>query len=197
MDRELKIVSSIFLTFLIFGIMSLFQQGGFVTPFFLKHLVLLIVSVIFYALNTKVAYSWVLLLFVPVQLVFCLIDPFTVGFLIQKFELSWLQTIHDAIWLKWIFILAYFGFLLAMIFAKYLQTKNKIPFIVEIGLFIPSLILLGFPILYVLNDILTIALILVFYFSAQRIEDEKSKFLGIIGSQYLLLALLQLIEYLH
>ncbi|MBK9592615.1 MAG: hypothetical protein IPO32_14335 [Crocinitomicaceae bacterium] len=61
MERELKIVVLVFLTYLIFGLTSFFQTGSLITPIFLTKVILVILALIFLLMNLKEQNHWILL----------------------------------------------------------------------------------------------------------------------------------------
>lgn len=197
MDREFKIVASIFMLFLIFGLSSIYYNGAFVTPIFLNQLVLLGVAVAFFIMNRSVHKGWILLVYIPIQILSCLVDGFTVGFLAERFGAEFLIDVHKSQALGVVFLVGYFGYMLFLTFFLYKNHQLKWGALVSFALLILTITAFFFPDFYMVRDILFLVFLFFFYVSYHRFSKEKSKVLGIMSNQLLLLFFLEGLEYFH
>jgi hypothetical protein len=195
MDRELKIVVSIFLIFLIYGLTALFSGGSFATPVFINQLVLLLISVVFYVMNMKEKGAVILLFFSVLQLFMTIIDDFTVGYLSQKLELNFLYELSSSLGFNLIVMLVYFGFYYFLAGYAFKTHQSKSLLVLKIMLLSSAIGLFFIPHLSLFRDLSFFAFILLFVISVNRFSREENKVLSVVSYQMLLLFLLEGMEY--
>lgn len=197
MDREFKIVISIFSFFLIFGLGSLFKSGAFETPIFFNQIIFLVISLIFWLMNRKVDHAWILPVFVLVQLIACLIDPFIMGYLYERKQIELAREIFDSNLISWLFLISYFGFMLFLSIFSF--KKHQLTYILLI-----NLILLAATIIFLLQPELKIdstftffGFLVLFYLTVNRLMPSNHKVLSVLSNQFLLILMLTGLEYFH
>ena len=89
MERELKIVFSVFLVFFIYALTSYFNSGTFLVPFPFGKMTLVIVALILAVINLNAGKEYLLWLYFLASLVFALTDEFTLLFLDQCFNTTY------------------------------------------------------------------------------------------------------------
>ena len=197
MDREFKIVSSIFMLFLIFGLSSIYYNGSFVTPIFLNQLVLLGVAVAFFIMNRQAKSSWILGVYILIQCLSCLVDGFTMGFLAEKFNNELLVTIYESETVSYLFIVFYFSFMLFLVIYSYLKHKLKLLLAIMIGLIIATLVFFFLPDLTTIRDIIFLTFLLFYYVSINRVMPNEDSVISVMANQLLLIFFLEGLEYFH
>ena len=124
MERELKIVLSCFLVYLMYGIASLVDTQVLVTPVFLTSSIFFILAVVFAITNRKNPHSYVLILYAIAFLLFALVDDFVIGFMTRLFG----APVYDFLtqhFFGFFAFLVFFGFLLFSVWFFYNQTRKK------------------------------------------------------------------------
>lgn len=198
MDRELKIVVSTALIFFIYGISSYFQNGNFLTLFFLEKIAVVIVSVLFLVLNFKKQLLPGLALLIVASICLTLSDESSVQFLSQKlgskfiYELSFNET----------FIIVSIGiFLLQCITGIFLFYKSRQKhwktFIISFSfLLMLALFFTENPFDQSIASVLFFGSVFILARKSHIAEDEtgKYKLLELYSYQFLLLTLLNLMD---
>lgn len=193
MSRELKIVISIFLVFLIYGISSFFSLGAFVTPFFLDKFILLGVAVLFAILNYRLKNSYLLFLYIPAMLAFAMRDEFTIGYLSEKYRSDFLiKNFNEPFYL--ISTIGYFfGFYFVSVFHFYKVTNKRYLSAFLLFLILASVVFTGTEIHYAPD--ITMGLFLLSFFLIVQWIKKDLPVLETLTSQFLLLFLLTSFEY--
>ncbi len=195
MYRELKIVISVFLLFIIYGLSSFFSLGAFVTPYFFGKLILVIVSILFLLLNLRVKQSYFLLFASITMVCLALIDDFTVQFISERFRLAFLLPFVDSLGFAYLSFAIFVGFYSASIvlFHKTLQ-KKWLTFSL-IGLFMATILLFVVKVAH-LQEIIFGIYLLIFFVAVNRFNLLEKNILSIISSLFLLQFLLEIFKYL-
>lgn len=122
MERELKIVLSAFLVFLIFGLSTLLNSGSFVTPYFLDKIILLVISLLFIALNSKKEGSWRIYL-LPIPIIGMMLgDAFYLYTLADYFENESISALYGSGLTMIVSLLMTFGYFIFVIIDLFLRT---------------------------------------------------------------------------
>lgn len=194
MYRELKIVITIVLVYVIFGLNSLFVNGGFVTPFLYSKIILVATSVIFYFLNYrikgKVFLVWNILAFISLALV----DEFTIGYLDQLFQTNFFNEFTGNEVFIFTAFLIFQGLLFAQLYPFYNDYKNKLWTPVFLFLLILQFVFSigGFS----FYAFITLSAFMLLYFVVnKRINREKKNVLDILSIQFLGLFLLETFKF--
>lgn len=194
MEKELKIVFSVFLVFFIYALTTFFNSGCFLAPFFFAKLTLVIVSLIFAFINFTSPKQFLLWFYVIATALFAITDENTIGFL--NFVLN--TTIFDELSHSTLFLVIsfifYFSFHLTAILLYYFSFKQKILSISLSGLLICSILLFFYNESFLATISISLFFLL-FFVVAQRDSELKNKTLRVISYQYLLLVLLGSFEY--
>lgn len=196
MDRELKIVISTFLVFFIYGLTSFFSSGSFATPVFLNQLILLGIAVLFYVLNTSKKESYFLLIYVIVQAYSCLIDGFTVEFLSQKMNNNFLADLNEQYWFNYSFMVVFFTFWIVLIWKGVKVHELKAIGALQVALLVSVLVVFFISDFSWLRDVLFMSLVVTWIFSINKLAKSKHEAFTILSYQFLLLILLEGMEYL-
>lgn len=193
MERELKIVLTVFLTYLIFGLTSYFQTGSLITPIFLTKITLVILSVIFIFINFKNQDLWILTGASIALLSYAFTDDFVISYLNQKIPGFGSCFTTNNFW-NWISFSVFFCFLFLSVFFLYSKTKNRIVFIFLISALIICL-LLFFTNSGWIQEIMIKVFFLTYFIFCQQDSDLKNKTLRVLSYLYLGLILLESFEY--
>jgi hypothetical protein len=195
MYRELKIVVSVFLLFIIYGLSSFFSLGAFVTPYFFSKLILVIVSLLFFLLNFRVKKSYFLFFAFINMVCFALIDDFTVQFLSERFQLAFLLPFVNSLGFAYFSFGVFVGFYsLAMVFFH--QAIQKKWLIISLILLFMATILLFIVKVPYLQEIIFGTYLLVFFIAVNRFNLLEKNVLTILSSLFLLQFLLEIFKYL-
>jgi hypothetical protein len=194
MERELKIILTIFLTYLIFGITTWFQTGSLITPIFLNKIILVCLSILFVGMNLKIPHLWILILYTFALLAYALTDDFIIGLLdrLLKSESALIFVQSDLIAV--ISFIIFFLFLFCSVYFFYRQTGSKIPSLLLL-LILVSCLSLFFTSFQILQEILIKLFFLIYFFIGQRDYTLNNKFLRLLSYQFLGLVLLESFEY--
>ena len=195
MDKELKIVVSIFLIFLIFGLVSLSTSGTFATPVFLKHFLYLPLAILFYGINFKQKQSWLLLVYIPITLLSLLIDDFSVGLITEKYHTNWLFELTSTQAFSLIFIIGYFGFFFLISYLFFLSYKKAEMLIASIILLIAVISCLFISEYVIASGPLFLLFLGIQIFSLNRFSTKESTAQKVLSYQFLLIILMQSMEY--
>ena len=193
MEKELKIVLSVFLFYFIFGLTQIFKTQAFITPVFLTSFMLLFCSLLFWLMNLKEQRAWLLIIMVGIQLSWAFSDVFFTAFISH-----YLPSATDLINSKLIGIISLSVFYLLTASTVYLlfmlKDKNKIPFSVLTILLILSVFLVftDQPVIFKFSVIL---FSITYFFFGQTGSAVETKTLRVVSYQFLLLGLLQCFEY--
>lgn len=195
MTREFRIVFIIALIFFIFGLTSFFQLGGFVTPFFLGRIILVLVSLTFLIMNIRIEKSIYLLFAFLAMLSFAITDDFTINYLSEKFQTEILVEISYAEPIVYASFFLFFGFYFTAAFL--LQSVQKVKWVALLlsGLVLLSIVLLYFR-YYELQNICFSAFLLLFVILVNRLDLPDKSVVKIISALFLLQFLLQVFKYL-
>lgn len=195
MDKELKIVVSIFLLFFIYGLGSVYYSGSFVTFYFLNQLVLLVVAILFIIMNWKTPAKFLLLLYAFAQLLLCLIDGFTIGFLASKYQMEFLIPIHESNVLSIVFLIYYFGFFLFLSIYSLRVHQLRVIVLSQAALIASTIIFFYVPDLTWIRDLSFALFVLLFVLGNHRFMKQNSHVLQVVSYQLILLVLLEGFEY--
>lgn len=195
MDKELKIVVSVFLVFAIYGLTSFFQSGIFATPVFLNQLVLLVVAITFYLLNSKQTQGLILLAYVGVQVYTCLIDGFTVSYLAQKFESNSIIELSDNIIFNIGFILVFAVFWIFAIYKTWTINKSIVFTLLQLSSLILGLCFFFFFDLHLIGNLLFMFFTILWIWSHNKNQEKEHHVLNVLSYQLLLMVLLEGMEY--
>jgi hypothetical protein len=194
MERELKIVLSVFLAFFIYALTTWFNSGEFLAPFPFAKICLVIVALLFVVLNMRTPKYAILWLYLVCTLLFALTDEFTVQYLDYKTGLTFFNELASNYAFLVTSFLVFIGFLyFSVIF--YVQTHKKPVQTSLLFLLLTGFILSFFIDLTVLRHILIHLFFILFFVFSQGDSDLKNKTLRVIAYQYLLIPLLQSFEY--
>lgn len=195
MYRELKIVVSVFLLFIIYGLSSFFSLGAFVTPYFFSKLILVIVSLLFFLLNFRVKKSYFLFFAFINMVCLALIDDFTVQFLSERFQLAFLLPFVNSLGFAYFSFGVFVGFYsLALVFFDQAIQKKWLT-ISLILLFMATILLFIVKVPY-LQEIIFGTYLLVFFIAVNRFNLLEKNVLTILSSLFLLQFLLEIFKYL-
>lgn len=197
MDKEFKIVISVFSFFLIYGLTSLFNSGSFETPVFFNQLIFFLVAVIFWLMNKSETGSWILAVFIPVQFLYCLIDPFIMGYLYEVQNVELAKSIYNSTALNFLFLVSYFGFMVLVSFWTYKKHRRAYVLVAKLLLIFATIFLLYYPGLEFDPSYPFFAFLLLFVFTVNRLTLSATRGLSILSHQFLLIFLLEALEYLH
>jgi len=194
MERELKIVFSVFLVFFIFALSSLFNTGTFLAPFFLSKLILVLVALVIAIINLGASKEYLLWFYFLAALAFALTDDFTISFLDQYFDTTYFDDLSGSRLFLILSLIFYFGFHFSSVLLYYLSRKQKL---ISFGLliFLILSIFLIFTDRPIFGTIGFSIFFLAFFIVAQRDSELKNKTLRVISYQYLLIVLLGAFEY--
>lgn len=195
MYRELKIVVSVFLLFIIYGLSSFFSLGAFVTPFFFGKLILVIVSFLFLILNLRVKQSYFLFFALVTMICLALIDDFTVQFLSERYQWESLLPFVDSLAFAYFSFAIFLGFYLTsiVIFHKAIR-RNWLTFLLLV-LFLATIVLFTVKMNY-LQEIIFGSFLLVYFIVVNRFNHVEKNVLSIIGALFFLQFLLEIFKYL-
>jgi hypothetical protein len=195
MDRELKIVVSVFLLFIIYGLSSFFSLGAFVTPYFFSKLILVIVSLLFFLLNFRVKQSYFLFFAFITMVCLALIDDFTVNFISERFQLDFLLPFVNSLGFAYFSFGVFVGFyaLAMVIFHQAIQKKWLS--ISLILLFMATILLFIVKVPY-LQEIIFGTYLLIFFIAVNRFNLLEKNVLTSLSSLFLLQFLLEIFKYL-
>lgn len=195
MYRELKIVVSVFLLFIIYGLSSFFSLGAFVTPFFFGKLILVIVSFLFLILNLRVKQSYFLFFALVTMICLALIDDFTVQFLSERYQWESLLPFVDSLVFAYFSFAIFLGFYLTsiVIFHKAIR-RNWLTFLLLV-LFLATIVLFTVKMNY-LQEIIFGSFLLVYFIVVNRFNHIEKNVLSIIGALFFLQFLLEIFKYL-
>jgi hypothetical protein len=196
MDKELKIVISIFLVYFIFGIGSFFNSGSFTTPIFLNQLTLVAVAAAFFVMNIRLKHSILLCIFFIIQLISTFIDGFSANYLAQKFDLPIILRINESISFAIFYLIIYFGFFIFITLYLYRFSKVKWGVFSQLLLIAITLLLFSIEGYSWLRDIFFFIYLLNFYTVVNRFLKKNNQLLAVLSYQFLLLFLLESLEYL-
>ncbi|MBI3134776.1 MAG: hypothetical protein HYZ14_08900 [Bacteroidetes bacterium] len=193
MERELKLVISFFLIYLVYGITSLVNTQTLIAPVFLSPFIFVSLAVFFAILNRKQKQHYALILYAVAFTFFALTDEFVMGLLTRAFgspAYELLTTTAAGI----LTFLVFFGFLAFAVYFFYRNTKQKI---VSVVLFstLSACILLFFTDYFLLQELCFQFFCLTFFIFGQRGSELKNKVLRVMSYQFLLVSLLESFEY--
>lgn len=197
MEREFKIVISIFLFFLIYGLSSFFSTGDFVSPIFLNQIILFIVAVVFYFMNRSIHESWLLIIYIPVILSACAMDVFTMSLLSKITDNPWFVEFQKSIELSWVYLIVFFGFMFFIAVFSFRKHHQILILILNILLLTATVILIFIPESQVDPTIPFFMFIILLFFTSNRILNSESKVLTVLSNHLLLVCFLEGLEYLH
>lgn len=194
MERELKIVFSVFLVFFIFALTTFFNSGSFLAPFPFGKIVLVVVALILAIINLSADKEYMLWFYFLASLLFALTDEFTVLFLDHYFKTTYFDELSGSLFFLILSFILYFGFHFCALFLFYISTNQKLISLVLLILLIVSVFLI-FTELAFYGTICFSIFFLLYFIVGQRDFELKNKTLRVISYQYLLLVLLGSFEY--
>jgi hypothetical protein len=193
MERELKIVVIVFLTYLIFGLTTFFQTGSLITPIILTKIILVLLAFIFLLMNLKEQDYWILVYALFGFIAFASTDDFVISYLSKKidgFELFFTETNF----FNWLSFFVFFSFLFAAILFFWIKKKNK-----SVSLFLLGDLLLCLFLFFTdlgwVQEVSIKVFFLVFFVACQSDFDVKNKTLRVLSYLFLGLVLLESFEY--
>lgn len=193
MHRELRIAISISLIFFIYGLSSLFSLGGFVTPFFLSKLILVIVSLTFLLMNVRLK-SVLLIMAVLAMSIGALMDSFTINFLSEKMHSAALYNFTNTAGFIYSSFFIYYGFFAFAVVAHYLRFKSAIQTVLLGLLFMASLVLVYFQ-LYAVKEVVFHVFLLIYFISVGYAKESEKSAVTVVSYLFLLTALLEAFKY--
>lgn len=196
MDKELKIVVSIFLVYFIFGLGSFFNSGSFITPIFLNQLTLLIVAAAFFFMNLKLKHSIILCTYLIIEILSTFIDGFSANYLAQKMNLPFILKINQSFSFAIFYLFIFFGFFIFITLYLYRFSRMKWVLISQLLLIATTLFLFSIDGYSWLRDTFFFVFLLGFYLVVNRFLKENNQLLSLMSYQFLLLFLLESLEYL-
>ena len=193
MERELKIVVLVFLTYLIFGLTSFFQTGSLITPIFLTKVILVLLTLIFLIMNVKEESSWILICALIGFTSFAFTDDFVISYIAQKIE-GFEKLFTESDLFNWLSFCFFFGFLFISILFYWLKKKNRG---ISVFLFFDLIfcLLLFFTDLGWVQEISVKVFFLTFFIASQSDFEVKNKTLRVLSYLFLGLFLLESFEY--
>lgn len=195
MFRELKIVITILFVFLIFGLNSLFVNGGFVTPFLFSKFILFGISLLFLLINLSIKGVFWLVWSVLAYFSLAITDEFTIGYVDHLLNTSMLNHWNELNGFIYLTFFLFYGFLFAQIIPFYQAFRKKWSTVVL------SLLCMGqflFLILgYSLEAYLCMsAYLLIYFLITSRLSGNFKKVVDIIAAQSFALLILELFKYM-
>jgi hypothetical protein len=125
MHKELKIVITIVLVYVVFGLNSLIVNGGFVTPFLYSKFILFGTSITFLLMNLRMqGIGWLVWSFLA-YLSLTLVDEFSIGYLDQLFQTSAFDEMTGSKVFIYGALVCFYGFLFAQLIPFYTHLKHK------------------------------------------------------------------------
>jgi hypothetical protein len=193
MERELKIVVLVFLTYLIFGLTSFFQTGSLITPIFLTKVILVILALIFLLMNLKEQHYWILVYALIGFTAFAFTDDFVISYLSQKIS-GFEKLFTETDLFNWLSFALFFSFLFFAILFFWIKKKNKV---ISIFLFVDLIFCLSlfFTDLGWVQEISIKVFFLTFFIASQSDFEVKNKTLRVLSYLFLGLFLLESFEY--
>lgn len=194
MDKELKIVFSVFLVYFIYALSSFFNQGVFLAPIILTRFAIALVALILVLNNLKQVKVYLLILYLLCTLLLICTDTFSVGYLDMKFGVNFFTTISNSFSFILFSFIFYFGFLFYSIVHFHLESRNFLLSSILCSI-IACLIFLFFTDYYLAKEILIHLFFLCYFAIIQNTSSNISKAVRLLSYQYLLLFLLESFEY--
>ena len=195
MDKELKIAITIFLIFFVFGIASYINQGSFASPVFMNQFVFLGTAILFLILNLKSTDAFLLWLYLIPAILAFLIDHFTMGYLAEKYQNNSLLELTQTATFSMVFLIGYFGTFLYFIIRLFKDHKKVTLFLIQLSLLLTSIVLLLFTQYSIDQDICFHLFLIASILIINRFNTSNSKGLAVLSYQFLLLFLLEGLEY--
>lgn len=193
MERELRIVISLFLVYLLYGFASLFQTGVLVTPIFLTPFVLIASAFSFALMNRKLPHVRLLFFSAIAFLFFALADEFIISLLTRAAGQKTGDFLHSRACGIVTFML-FFAYLFYSIWFLYRTTGQKL--VAGVLFCILSACITSFFTDYYLFQEISIQFFCLFYFAVgQSGHHLENKVLRVISYQFLLFSLLEAFEY--
>jgi len=194
MEKELKIVFSVFLVYFIYALTSFFNSGLFLAPYFFAKITLVIVSLIFVIINFKTSRIFLLWLYFLATSLFAITDENTIGFLDYIFNTSIFGELSNSISFLVFSFIFYFSFHLIVVLFYYISSKKKLISLTLTIVLIFALLLIFINESFIATIVLSLFFVSFFIF-VQGDSELKNKTLRVISYQYLLLVLLGSFEY--
>ena len=216
MEKELKIVLSVFLVFFVFALMTFFNSGTFLAPFFLNKPVMVVVALIIALINTrpiafifdnrnevvdlpeknfgstpKVFVPW---LYFIATLFFAITDDVTIQLLNHwsgNLFFDQLALSPFFLWFSFIFYIGFYAFSIVLFY----QSLGKPVMAGFLFILLAGFVFALFLDLTVLRQVFIHLFFIAFFVAAQGGSNLKNKSLRLIAYQYLLIPLLQSFEY--
>jgi hypothetical protein len=195
MDKELKIIVSLILSMLVYGLASLSTIGAFVTPIFLHSLLVFVVAIVLALLNRSEKGSWILLVYILISLMGVFNDGYALIFLAEYFPESTLQSIYDSAFLGVGFLVLLYGFLIYTELKAFRAGGRSLFLVLNLTMILASFVLLFIYPSGVYGEILFMAYLLISMLLYNYFNSNKTKVLDVVFYQYLLLFALNVMEY--
>lgn len=193
MERELKIVLTVFLTYLIFGLTSYFQTGSLITPIFLTKIILVVLAFVFLLLNLRQQQFWILIYCLLAFISYAMTDDFVLGYLSQK--IAGLEEIFaENTGLSWLAFGIFFSFLFTSVAFLWFKKKNTLISVLLFADLIFCLSLFFFDSGWV-QEISIKVFFITFFMVGQNDSDVKNKTLRVLSYLFFSLVLLESFEY--
>jgi uncharacterized membrane protein len=190
MERELKIVIGLVMTFFLFGLGSFFNFGEFVTPFFLNAPLIVVTSATFFAMNRKIPRAYTLLFFTIGYLALCITDENFTDYLRQTFEFVIFNSHSEAFWISILGDVLFFGAIIASVYGLHVENKNW-PLSVILTSLLTAVIGLMFFDFFVVQKILMLLFFLTYFVVCHRIKLSTQSISLIVSDVYFLIVSLE------
>lgn len=193
MERELRIVIIVFLTYLIFGLTTYFQSGSLIAPLILTKPILLILAMFFIVMNYSQKNKWLLIFYLFALTAYTMTDEFILSWLERDISPSFAQ-ISRSTFFSWLTFLVYFIFLIISAFYQNKILKKTSFLLLELILILGCLCFL-FTSLSLIQEIFIKGFFMMYIIGSNRDAGLNDKILRILSYQYLCLVLLESFEY--
>lgn len=195
MERELKIVVSIFLVYLIFGLTQFFISASIITPIFLNFIVAGVVSLVIFLMNLKQPKSFVLLLYFVGLNCYGLGDDLSRQFIVYRTHWEWLNTLVETTWFGWVALSLFYLAIISGTVLLHLSVKNKGLTAILLTLLSVHLLLYGYE-LFELQFLTLSLFFVIFFIITQRSSKVQLTVIRALSAQFLLLVILEGFRYL-
>ncbi|MBK7128998.1 MAG: hypothetical protein IPM74_03300 [Crocinitomicaceae bacterium] len=193
MERELRIVVIVFLTYLIFGLTTYFQSGSLIAPLILTKPILLILAMIFLVLNFSQRNKWLLIFYLFALTAYAITDEFILSW-IERDVSSAFAEISRSTFFSWLTFLVFFVFLIISVFYQYKILQKPFIFFLELILILACFCFL-FTSLSLVQEIFIKGFFILYIIASNLDAGLNDKILRVMSYQYLCLVLLESFEY--
>lgn len=196
MERELKISFSFILIYFMFGLFSLISLGDFVTPYFFSKLSLVLLSLIFLALNMRSKSIIYYILAVLAMVSRALMDDFSLNYLALKFKSTAIIELANqtsVIYLSFILFYLFFG---ASVYALWKIKINNWLILYFLTLILGSIVVLGNGFFNYWELILTLFL-LSYFIVSKRISLPDNSVIHSFSALFIFQVVVESMKYLY